>query len=619
MIIFGHLLTLFTAAFIDNFFKSFAVMQLLSGEQSWANLAPALLGALFIIPFLCFSFFGQRLLESRGLRWVLLCCKLLELIAGLSLMAWQLPLGFNQSQWWLASLGMLALGIHSAVYGPFKYALLPQITPKEKLLHLTAWVEGLTFLAIILGVYLGTWLGGHQRVALSYSIIIFFISSLLGAVGMMALWPMKFTQSQKAIPGIRNQLKEQPGLILIIQGISLVFFIGSFFINLFPLLTLRHWKLPADSSTVQSFFLLMSVGMALGSVVVKWWVRASQARDYGVFLCMILFVHLILWSMSIGLEVSWVDWGMVLLLGVILGAMSTLFYLLLQQSSGSQSITLPQLVAYTNIHNALAILLAAGILMLTQLLNFSVPVSLFIVSWSCLIVPFFAFRWHPAYFFRALLVPLRNLCYRVTLYQGGRSIDQLEVSSQGLIYACNHLTFIDWLFVPEVINPEKTIAVVWYRYFRFPLTLFLKPVGIIPIANRSEDPQLYSSALERVKNQLEQGKSLILFPEGEILRPEVVGHHDLAPLKKGIWYWATFSQVKVQPLWIGGLRDSIWGRSPHRWQNLWKRWCSFPWHRPEVRLRLDHHLLEFHSSLEYQQQDLEALKSRFIALAEEDR
>ena len=163
---FGPLfVTQFLGAFNDNLLKNalgiYVIFVLVSGtgpaagvdiggqRVSAANLI-LLAQALFIAPFFLFSgvsgTLADRVDKAVIARWV----KVVEIgimaTGGLGL--------------WLANVPLLltavfALGTHSTVFGPIKYALLPQHLHDEELVAGNALIEAGTFLSILLGTIIG--------------------------------------------------------------------------------------------------------------------------------------------------------------------------------------------------------------------------------------------------------------------------------------------------------------------------------------------------------------------------------------------------------------------------------------------------------------------------------
>jgi MFS family permease len=141
-------------AFNDNAFRNALVMLVAFhmgfGDHAvalYTNLAPAL----FILPFFLFSATAGQLAEkyekSRIIRYV----KLFEIGA----MALAL-FGFSTHNVGLLLTVLFLMGVHSATFGPIKYAILPQALQREELIGGNALIETGTQLAMLLGLIVGS-------------------------------------------------------------------------------------------------------------------------------------------------------------------------------------------------------------------------------------------------------------------------------------------------------------------------------------------------------------------------------------------------------------------------------------------------------------------------------
>ncbi|WP_341645803.1 MFS transporter [Thauera sp. SDU_THAU2] len=147
-------LTQFLGAFNDNFYKNALVVLITFQAARLTELSPGVLvnlaAGLFILPFLLFSAiagqFADKFEKSRLIRWT----KLLEI--GLMLLA---ALGFALMSLPLLLATLFLMGTQSAIFGPVKYAILPQMLDETELVGGNALVESGTFLAILLGTIAG--------------------------------------------------------------------------------------------------------------------------------------------------------------------------------------------------------------------------------------------------------------------------------------------------------------------------------------------------------------------------------------------------------------------------------------------------------------------------------
>src|SRR2546421_569851 len=140
--------TQFQGAFSDNALKNlvlFLVVGMGLPENVRERLA-VLVGALFSIPFILFSMAGGHLADRYSKRSVTIATKIMEigvmLVALAGLASGSLPVQFA---------AVFLISTQAALFGPSKYALLPELLPEERL----SWGNGIlelgTFAAIITG------------------------------------------------------------------------------------------------------------------------------------------------------------------------------------------------------------------------------------------------------------------------------------------------------------------------------------------------------------------------------------------------------------------------------------------------------------------------------------
>ena len=162
--------TQFLGALNDNVFKT-ALITLVTfkagqlTELDGRTLA-TLLPGLFILPFFLFSAQAGQLADKFERSRIIRLVKLAEI--GIMLLA---LVGFMRQSLALLLTALFLMGLHSTVFGPVKYSILPQHLHEHELVGGNAWVEAATFLAILLGTMLGGWLiareGGATWVAIT--------------------------------------------------------------------------------------------------------------------------------------------------------------------------------------------------------------------------------------------------------------------------------------------------------------------------------------------------------------------------------------------------------------------------------------------------------------------
>jgi len=145
--------TQFLGAFNDNLFKTamlFLITFRLGVDIKTAATTVTAAAGVFILPLFLFSGVAGQLADARDKAAVARAVKLAEVfilgIGGVALMLGSVPLLFAC---------LFGMGTHSTVFGPVKYAILPQHLRPENLLTGTGLVEGGTFVAILLGQIAG--------------------------------------------------------------------------------------------------------------------------------------------------------------------------------------------------------------------------------------------------------------------------------------------------------------------------------------------------------------------------------------------------------------------------------------------------------------------------------
>ena len=146
--------TQFLGAFNDNVFRNGLVILLTFQGARVAGMDASQLantaGALFILPFFLFSATAGQLADKFEKSRLIRAVKLLEV--GLMLVA---GFAFVTGRYSLLLLVLFLMGCQSTLFGPVKYAYLPQQLATSELIGGNALVESGTYVAIILGLLVG--------------------------------------------------------------------------------------------------------------------------------------------------------------------------------------------------------------------------------------------------------------------------------------------------------------------------------------------------------------------------------------------------------------------------------------------------------------------------------
>lgn len=164
-----------------------------------------LVAGLFALPFILFSMTGGYLADRYSKRTVTVAVKAFEVLvmcfALAALALKNLPMEMT---------AVCLMGVHSAIWGPSKYGLLPELLPEKKL----SWANGIlemgTFLAVICGMIGGGILSDGFRGSQHWSGLIFLGLALIGLVMSLRITRVPAANPQRRFrPNFLGELFQQ--------------------------------------------------------------------------------------------------------------------------------------------------------------------------------------------------------------------------------------------------------------------------------------------------------------------------------------------------------------------------------------------------------------------------
>jgi len=190
--------------------------------------------------------------------------------------------------------GYFLVGIGATVYGPAKYGILPEILPRERLVHANGMVELLTLLAILLGAIVGSVMVDQLPVGICYLILAGIFGASLALNFFMTRTPSDFNvrlgQSVGEFFGHFGALFAGPRLGKVLVGTALFWVCGATMKINFQAWGLDVLKLP-DNTQIALLGLWLSVGVMAGSLTAGKFLAVSDltwTRRYGVLLVAML-------------------------------------------------------------------------------------------------------------------------------------------------------------------------------------------------------------------------------------------------------------------------------------------------------------------------------------------
>lgn len=390
-------ITQFFGAFNDNAFK-LAMLTLisyrLSDSQDQSEFYQALASSLFIIPFFIFSSISGQIADKFDKAFITRLIKLFEVV-----LIFIGGLGLYWGNIVLMMITLTGMGIHSAFFGPIKYAILPDHLSKNELLVATGLVEGSTFLAILLGTTLGTLSIGINSTTPYLAIFMTLIASFLGLVASLFI-PSAPSSIQylkidfhlcRATIMMLKQANTAPGLLISILTISWFWLVGAVLLTKLP--DFCHYVLGANTSVFALFLALFSIGIALGSVWINKLLKGvvTLALVPAAMFAFALFTFDIYWASPtmndqsiptfIAFFTYFKHWRIaidLLMLGVCGGLFIVPLYTYLQVASPPESRA--RTIAANNIYNSLFMVIGTGIVMLLLHFQVSIPAVFLIFS-----------------------------------------------------------------------------------------------------------------------------------------------------------------------------------------------------------------------------------------------
>jgi 1-acyl-sn-glycerol-3-phosphate acyltransferase len=524
--------TQFSGAANDNLFKfAFTVMVTYQLSVNWLPpaLAGLVIGALFILPFLLFSATSGQLTDkfekTRMIRFV----KNLE-VAIMLVAAY----GFTSDNAHVQVPVLLGctflMGLHSTLFGPVKFAYLPQALNERELTGGNGMVEMGTFVAILLGNIVGGLIVAVPGVGPQYVAISCVLLALAGRAVAQFIPLAPATD-----PGLRinwnsitetwRNLQLASRNVVVFRsmlGISWMWFFGAVFLSQFP--SFAKEVMHGNEQVASLLLVVFSIGIATGSLLCE--VLSRRHVEIGLVplgaIGMSVFA-VDLYFASRGLPASPVmgvasfmarqaHWRVLLdlaLLSLFAGLYSVPMYALIQLRS--QPTHRARIIAANNILNALFMIVSAILAGALLKAGFNIPQIFLFVGLANAAVALYIFLLVPEYLLRFVALIASRCVYRFKI-QGDENIPD-----QGpAVLTCNHVSFIDPVLLMAA-SPRPIYFLMDHRIFKMPVLGWLfRLAKAIPIAPRAEDPAAYEAAFEAAAKVLRDGDLLAIFPEGGI-------------------------------------------------------------------------------------------------------
>ncbi len=272
--------TQFLGAFNDNLFKTAMVLFVtfrVYSDPAVEMQFNALATALFILPFFLLSALSGQLADTRDKAKIVRVVKTAEIFimvfGAIGLLLPSIPLMLG---------AVLAMGVHSTFFGPFKYAILPQHLEPDEVLGGTGLVEAGTYIAILAGTIAAGFITNDPHIAAAMVLIV----AVLGWFTAREIPPAPPVHEEHGIDWhiIRASFRlvsatmHIPRLFLAICSISFFWTIGAVLIIEFPPLVKN--VLTSNEQVASLFLAIFSIGVAVGSVAINRLLKGKVSARY---------------------------------------------------------------------------------------------------------------------------------------------------------------------------------------------------------------------------------------------------------------------------------------------------------------------------------------------------
>jgi 1-acyl-sn-glycerol-3-phosphate acyltransferase len=573
----------FLGAMNDNVFKQALVILLAYQTAAFTTMSSDTLQnvaqALFVLPFFLFSATAGQIADKYEKSSLITVTVAIEL-ACMALGA----VGLLAQNLTLLLLALFLGGVQSTLFGPVKYAILPQHLKETEIVGGNGLVEMGTSIAILAGMIYGGWMvtqpgwgvWGVALSAMSFSAAGILISRLIPRApaadpGLAVNWnPLTETWRNLAFA------RRSRTVFLSILGISWFWFYGSMFVTQFPNFTKN--VLGGEEQVVTLLLIMFSVGIGVGSLL------CERLSGHKVEIGLVPFG-------SIGLTVFGVDlwlaapagaaqgpvplgefardpahWRLLAdlaLIGVFGGFYIVPLYALIQTRSEFSHRS--RIIAANNILNAVFMVVAAVLAIGLFQAGLTIPQLFLVTALLNAAVAVYIYTLVPEFLMRFLVWMLIHSVYRL------RKEGLANIPEEGpALIVCNHVSYVDALVIAAACR-RPIRFVMDHRIFGTPVLSFVfRTARAIPIASAKENPELMERAFAEVDRALKTGDLVAIFPEGRI-----TDTGELYPFRPGVKRILEAAPVPVVPMALSGLWGSFFSRMGGRAMTRLRRFVPF--------------------------------------------
>jgi acyl-[acyl-carrier-protein]-phospholipid O-acyltransferase/long-chain-fatty-acid--[acyl-carrier-protein] ligase len=580
------IVTQFQNAFNDNAIKFLVIYIIVAmnfPKDTRENLI-LVVGALFALPFIFFSMVGGNLADRYSKRSVVIGTKLMEIfvmaVTILGLWLHNLP---------LECAAVFLISSQSALFGPSKYGLLPELVPERKL----SWANGIIELGTFLGSIAAVMAAGtlaeryHGREQLAGVILLgctlLGLATSFGITHVPAADPAKKLQ-WNPIGDLGTQMKTilaDRTLAWAVMGNSYLFFLAA--LLQFTIIIYGHDVLRVDETHISYLQAAVGIGIGIGSVAAGY--LSGGKIEYGLIplgaLGMTMFGALLYfnapsamlaaWLGSAATHTGWAPFEHVSSLIARLVHLRIPDLWLLGFFGGFFAVPLNALIqhrprpaqkggviAAANFWSFVGIFVAAAAYNIFSA-HFHQSAAAIFLDGAILtaVMTGYSIYLLPDSLLRLVLFMVTHSIYRIRV-EGRDNIPE----SGGALFVSNHMSLVDALLL--LASTDRPIRFLMFKdiYDQPHIKPFAKMIRAIPISSQLRPRDMIHS-LRQASEAIRSGEIVCIFAEGQITR---IGQ--LLPFRRGMERIMKGVNAPIVPVNLDGVWGSIF--SYERGRFLWK-------------------------------------------------
>ncbi len=507
----------------------------------------------WIIAFAFSGWLGDRFSKSRVTQGTKLLEIVIMLIAIVALQSGSL---------WFAIAVMFLMSLQSALFGPSKYGVLAEILPANKLGWGNGMIQGLTFVAILIGTLVGPRLYSDYSESLWVAGVILTVLACIGMGASMMMRPLP-----AANPTLPLQLNpftvlfENGRTILSNAGITwciagqVIFWTVAVMLQSAVVLVAKQTMGLSDAQV--GFALIpIAVGNGIGCFIVSYMCRNRNELGLVPFGALLMFLAgvvvylLIPYSEQLKVYTPGQKEHLLLVLPIVLGFMgATCGMIVVPLEAYLVHNTDPKqrggVLATTNLLIAFGWLVGAVLYGVCYSLRDHVG-DVFLFCGVAILVTCIAMCYRfPRVPLRFLTLVLFSTFYR-TRVKGVENVPE----HGGALLAPNHQSYLDAILLSSIVErPIRFIMsqAVYNIWFVYP---FARLTRSIPI-EQSQSPRELIGALREAAEEIKAGGLVCIFPEGQLTRTGM-----LMPFRRGIERIMKDLDAPIIPVAIDGAYDT---------------------------------------------------------------